>query len=146
MSTSNFITINMGVVDSEAYVHYGDQRIRHMWEGSNVNGDKNNSEGEGEGILFGAQIRVYRRKKVERVWKGDMIQWGEDDMRYFLKRWVFRLQKKVRSNWRGKKKKKKNLPAIREKSRNGEQLSLRGVMNRLQRRESWIIAQKSRQL
>ena len=109
MSTSNFITINMGVVDSEAYVHYGDQRIRHMWEGSNVNGDKNNSEGEGEGILFGAQIRVYRRKKVERVWKGDMIQWGEDDMRYFLKRWVFRLQKKVRSNWRGKKKKKKKI-------------------------------------
>lgn len=32
-----------------------------------------------------------------------MIQWGEDDMRYFLKRWVFRLQKKVGNNWRGKK-------------------------------------------
>ena len=105
MSTNNLITINMGVVHSEAYVHYGDLRITHMWEGSDVNGDKNNNEGEEEGILFGAQIRVYRRKKVERVWKGDMIQWGEDDMRYFLKRWVFRLQKKVRSNWRGKKKK-----------------------------------------
>lgn len=74
MSTNNLITINMGVVHSEAYVHYGDLRITHMWEGSDVNGDKNNSEGEEEGILFGAQIRVYRRKKVERVWKGDMIQ------------------------------------------------------------------------